>query len=375
MMNIKKEIFSSIRLRQIINDLKRRPEDASKDLKIKYSVFNRYLSGKKRIDEQFVKKAVNIWPVNISDFINPYYQKTKPFKIMRAKDSIKTKRVMKRGGKDYYEYRDTVMDKDAPFRPEWIRELVHVTKNNPNDKSLMWNRGHLLHQLTYFVGKVNFYYIDKNNKKRVAAMNTGDSMYIAPYVPHTFASREKKCEGYIIAITFSDKITTQIQNEVSTFKNQKIKQIIFKKKFKKISKVTIKKNKKKINYSGPIQIIKLAENKIIPSTKFFELNVRKNNSKNFTNNYHQYIYVLSNQAKLKIENKKVNLKKVTHYILNLLQIFVCLQKKQNFLLLKLKVFLSKTLSNNFSILGKTTLKDLKMITHNGLSNKQYVLFN
>ena len=35
----------------------------------------------------------------------------------------------------------------------------------------------------------------------------------------------------------------------------------------------------------------------------------KNNSKNFTNNYHQYIYVLSNQAKLKIENKKVNLKK------------------------------------------------------------------
>ena len=309
MMNIKKEIFSSIRLRQIINDLKRRPEDASKDLKIKYSVFNRYLSGKKRIDEQFVKKAVNIWPVNISDFINPYYQKTKPFKIMRAKDSIKTKRVMKRGGKDYYEYRDTVMDKDAPFRPEWIRELVHVTKNNPNDKSLMWNRGHLLHQLTYFVGKVNFYYIDKNNKKRVAAMNTGDSMYIAPYVPHTFASREKKCEGYIIAITFSDKITTQIQNEVSTFKNQKIKQIIFKKKFKKISKVTIKKNIKKINYSGPIQIIKLAENKIIPSTKFFELNVRKNNSKNFTNNYHQYIYVLSNQAKLKIENKKVNLKK------------------------------------------------------------------
>ena len=111
MMNIKKEIFSSIRLRQIINDLKRRPEDASKDLKIKYSVFNRYLSGKKRIDEQFVKKAVNIWPVNISDFINPYYQKTKPFKIMRAKDSIKTKRVMKRGGKDYYEYRDTVMAK------------------------------------------------------------------------------------------------------------------------------------------------------------------------------------------------------------------------------------------------------------------------
>ena len=308
-MNKNREIFSSLRLRQIINDLKRRPEDASKDLKLKYSVFNQYLNGKKKIDEQFVKKAINIWPVNISDFINPYYQKTKPFKIMRAKDSLKTKRIMKRGGQDYYEYRDTVMDKDAPFRPEWIRELVYVKKNNPNDKALMWNRGHLLHQLTYFVGKVNFYYMDRNNKKRVAVMNTGDSMYIAPYVPHTFASREKECEGYIIAITFSDKITTQIQNEVSTFENQKIKEIIFKKKFKKLSKLTIKKISKGSSSSGPVQIIKLAENKIIPSTKFFELNVKRSNLKNLSNNYHQYIYVLSKHAKLKIENKTVNLKK------------------------------------------------------------------
>ena len=308
-MKSNQDIFSSLRLRQIINDLKRRPKDASKDLKLKYSVFNKYLSGKKKIDEQFVKKAVNIWPVNISEFINPYYQKTKPYKIMKATASLKTKRIMKRGGQDYYEYRDTVMDKDAPFRPEWIRELVYVKKNNPNDKAIMWNRGHLLHQLTYFVGKVNFYYIDKNNKKRVAVMNTGDSMYIAPYVPHTFASREKKCEGYIIAITFSDKITTQIQNEVSTFENQKIKEVIFKKKFKKLNKVTIKKISKKSSFSGPIQIIKLAENKIIPSTKFFELNVKQKNSKTLSNNYHQYIYVLSKQAELKIENKKIKLKK------------------------------------------------------------------
>ena len=48
-------------------------------------------------------------------------------------------------------------------------------------------------------------------------MNTGDSMYIAPYVPHTFASRNQKCEGYIVAITFSDKITNELQNEISNF--------------------------------------------------------------------------------------------------------------------------------------------------------------
>ena len=36
----KKNVFSSLRLRQIINDLKRRPEDAAIDLKISQSVFN-----------------------------------------------------------------------------------------------------------------------------------------------------------------------------------------------------------------------------------------------------------------------------------------------------------------------------------------------
>ena len=34
----------------------------------------------------------------------------------------------------YYEYRDTVMDRNAPFRPEWIRELVYVKSNIPKEK-------------------------------------------------------------------------------------------------------------------------------------------------------------------------------------------------------------------------------------------------
>ena len=44
----KHNIFSSLRLRQVMNDLKRRPEDASKDLKISQSTFNLYLKGKKK---------------------------------------------------------------------------------------------------------------------------------------------------------------------------------------------------------------------------------------------------------------------------------------------------------------------------------------
>ena len=81
------------------------------------------------------------------------------------------------------------MSENGPFRPEWIKQLLYVENNSPHNKNIKWNKGHLLHQLTYFVGKVNFYYYDKN-KKKVAIMNTGDSMFISPYVPHTFASRD-----------------------------------------------------------------------------------------------------------------------------------------------------------------------------------------
>ena len=300
-------IFSSLRLRQIINDLKRRPEDASKDLKIKLSQFNKYLKGNRKIDETFVRKAIKVWPIKIDDFINSNFYKNSSFKIMRAKDSKKTKRIMQRGGNDYYEYRDTVMHRDAPFRPEWIRELVHVKTNSPHEKKLMWNRGHLLHQLTYFVGKVNFYYIDKNNRKRTAVMNTGDSMYIAPYVPHTFASREKSCAGHIVAITFSDKISNNIQNEVANLGKKKIQEIIFKDRYKHYDKISIKKFKSSDNnhYKKSLKIYQLAKSKIIPTANFIQINVSKRNNLNFINNFHQYIYVLSNKGALKIENKLV----------------------------------------------------------------------
>ena len=161
----KKNIFSSIRLRQIINDLKRRPEDAASDLNLTIREFKKYLNGNKTIDEKFVKKASIVWPVSPVDFINPFFKNNSNYKILRFKSSKKSSRTMRRGGKNYYEYRDTAMSETAPYRPEWIKQLLQVNNNSPHNKDLRWNKGHLLHQLTYFVGKVNFYYFSKNKKK------------------------------------------------------------------------------------------------------------------------------------------------------------------------------------------------------------------
>jgi len=163
-----------------------------------------------------------IWPIKISDLINPQINDSE-FIYVKNKISNKSARLMQRNGLDYYEYKDTATERNAPYKPEWIRTLCYVEDNKPNNKIVAWNKGHLLHQFTYFVGDVNFYYI-KNGKKIVSIMNSGDSCYIPPYVPHSFTTRSKKGISYIVAVTYEDKINFETQKELlnlSSLKNKK----------------------------------------------------------------------------------------------------------------------------------------------------------
>ena len=57
-------------------------------------------------------------------------------------------------------------------------------------------------------------------------MNTGDSMYISPYTPHTFATRDKNLQAHIIAITFTGKITNEVQNHLQGFEKNNLKDFI-----------------------------------------------------------------------------------------------------------------------------------------------------
>ena len=136
---------------------------------------------------------------------------------MTSKESEGSSRLMNRAGKPYYEYRDTAMSSVAPFRPEWIMELCVVDNNDPDNKTVQWNNGHFMHQFTYFIGEVNFYYLSPTGEKKVALMNTGDSVYITPFVPHTFATRKgAKKNGLILALTYGNKLTGEVQQELSS---------------------------------------------------------------------------------------------------------------------------------------------------------------
>ena len=216
-MKTKSLFLSSLKFRKVLNDLKRRPIDAANDLGISEKKINNILNGRENLDNKIINKAISIWPINHSDLFPIIDDTAQGYKKFSKKNSDRTSRIMYRKGKEYYNYKDTVMSKVSTFRPEWIQELVIVENNSPKNPNVVYNNGHFLHQFTYFIGPVNFYYIDKNNKKKVAKMNTGDSMHISPYIPHSFTTRKNKENklGLILALTYSGNIDSDVLNELA----------------------------------------------------------------------------------------------------------------------------------------------------------------
>ena len=58
---------------------------------------------------------------------------------------------------------------------------------------------HLMMQTTLFIGCVDFYWTDRHGVRQRRAMDTGDSNYISPFVPHSFTKRKADEEAIIIA--------------------------------------------------------------------------------------------------------------------------------------------------------------------------------
>ena len=200
----------------ILNDLKRRPVDAAEELNISLEEIMDIIEGRKAISSEIITRATKIWAISFRDFYLIQDDCPNGVKIMRAEESAKSSRIMERGGLPYYEYRDTAMSCVALFRPEWIEELCVVDDNDPNNPAVQWNNGHFQHQVTYFIGDVNFYYIGEDGEKKVAIMNTGDSNSQTPFRPHSFATRKNaKKNGLILALTYGNQLAADTQQELS----------------------------------------------------------------------------------------------------------------------------------------------------------------
>lgn len=194
------------------NDLKRTIFSVSEELNIDIQVIESVISGQADLAtaQQLIYAFVNHYPVSLSDIWIDPDDTVSGVLIIRSDFSERSARIFNRPDKNgisgpYYEYKDTAMSRLAPFRPEWIKMLRVVNDPNPDNSDVVFNHGHLMFQSAFFIGSVNFYWIH-NGKKHSVELNTGDTCFIMPYIPHSFASREKSDLGVQIAVTFGGEV-------------------------------------------------------------------------------------------------------------------------------------------------------------------------
>lgn len=205
---------SAALLRGAANDLKRNDAAADHDLGLAPGQFEKLASGAQKIPDSVRRAAAAAWPLNERDLTPIRNDCPEGVLLFSLAHSMKSARVIQRGGIDYYEYRDTAASRLSSFRPEWIRMLSVVNDDRPDNPGVHWNNGHLLYQFTYFVGPVNYYY-RWGNDEHVLRMRTGDSIWGFPFSPHTFTARTSSEPAYILALTYGAELCGDTQHELA----------------------------------------------------------------------------------------------------------------------------------------------------------------
>lgn len=204
------------------NDLKRTPEALSTEIAVGLKTVESVIEGSAPLEDAqlVVQKMARTYPVDGREMWADKDESDAGVTIMRVAASRQSSRIFKRVDRDdnprpYYEYRDTAMALGSPIKPEWIAPLRVVNDVDPSNRDVIFNNGHLLHQVTFFIGPVNFYW-EVDGIKYCEELNTGDSNFITPFVPHSFAVRPGEQQGLIIAVTYGAQIRRAI-DEVSSF--------------------------------------------------------------------------------------------------------------------------------------------------------------
>ena len=109
------------KFRKIINDLKRRPEDAAADLGVGQEIIENILNGKKYADFELIKKAINVWPVNYADFFSIEDDTKNGFRIFK---------------KDLAQYQDVMNKRHPDFKKlkAFVDQFKKIIDQNNNEK-------------------------------------------------------------------------------------------------------------------------------------------------------------------------------------------------------------------------------------------------
>jgi methylphosphonate synthase len=210
------------RMLAVANDLKRDAHILAEELRMDTDLVRSVLAGEASPADalSLMESMAHTYPVSMRELWVDVADTRGGVLVMSAEASERSGRVYQRTdghgqSHPYFEYRDTAMSRTGPYKPEYVRPLRHVDDADPSNPVLAYNKGHLLHQLTFYVGAVNVYW-EQGGQRHCRQMRTGDSSYMTPFVPHSFAHRGADSDGYILAITY----TGEVEPAIATFGRQ-----------------------------------------------------------------------------------------------------------------------------------------------------------
>ncbi len=205
-------------LQSVLNDLKRDLPSAARDLGLKRSEIEAALRGERLAAEHMRAAILKCWPVSEREVALAVDDTKDGVLLSSSEQALQSARFIERGGAPYYEYRDTAMSRLSPIRPEWIRPLAS-TAPDPSGDAVKWNRGHALHQFTYFRGDIDFYF-EADGIRQALCASEGDSAYIPSFAPHTFVRRNgSSADAHIIAVTFHGRVHGDAGAELAVIPN------------------------------------------------------------------------------------------------------------------------------------------------------------
>lgn len=207
------------RMLAVANDLKRDAHILSEELHMDTALVRSVLAGDASAADalSLLQSMAHTYPVSMRELWVDVADTRGGVLVMSADASQRSGRVYERTDgagrtRPYFEYRDTAMSRTGPYKPEYVRPLRPVDDADPDNPALAYNKGHLLHQLTFYVGDVNVYW-EQDGQRHCRQMRTGDSSYMTPFVPHSFALRGEDSDGYILAVTY----TGEVEPAIATF--------------------------------------------------------------------------------------------------------------------------------------------------------------
>lgn len=154
-----------VKIRATANDIKRNAEALASELGEEKSTIDDVFSGHAHAEvfDRVIRRMVEIYPVSRLDLEVKRDDTDDGLVFWPPEKALASSRVFDREDSEgrltpYYEYRDAAMSTVGPYKPEWIKTFRVVSSDDPEDPNVAYNNGHLMHQLTFFVGPVNFYW-------------------------------------------------------------------------------------------------------------------------------------------------------------------------------------------------------------------------